>query len=89
MRLALSDVMRLQIAVRYEEVRPGVLVLELGSGYAASRSRDYNLQRLYMAYRELNYPARYPIIELWQNGEKIGTHSRKGLQVEPTRVVPR
>ena len=47
MRLALSDVMRLQIAARYEEVKPGVLVLELGAGYGASRSLGYTLERLY------------------------------------------
>lgn len=90
MRLALSDVVRLQIAASYEEVRPGLLVLVLGSGFRTSTSLDYNLRKLYGAYTELlDYPDNDPLIELWQNENKIGEYGRDGLQVGPEYVAPR
>jgi hypothetical protein len=90
MRLALSDVVRLQIAASYEEVRPGLLVLVLGSGFRTSTSLDYNFRKLYAAYTELlNYPDNDPVMELWQNEDKIGEYTRDGLHVGPEYVTPR
>jgi serine/threonine-protein kinase len=86
MRLALGDVLRLDIVADYREVRPGLLVLALGSGYRTSTSREYNLRQLYGAYTEvLDHPDEDPVMELWQNGRRIGQYSRKGLQVGPER----
>jgi serine/threonine-protein kinase len=90
MRLALSDAVRLQIAASYEEVRPGLLVLVLGSGFRTSTSLDYNFRKLYAAYTELlNYPDNDPVMELWQNEDKIGEYTRDGLHVGPEYVTPR
>jgi hypothetical protein len=86
MRLALGDVLRLDIVADYREVRPGLLVLALGSGYRTSTSREYNLRQLYGTYTEvLDHPDEDPVMELWQNGRRIGQYSRKGLQVGPER----
>jgi hypothetical protein len=90
MRLALSDVVRLRIVASYEEVEPGVLVLVLGSGYRTSTSLEYNLRQLYAAYVDLlNYPEKDPVMELWQNGRKIGEYTRDGPLVRPESVTPR
>jgi hypothetical protein len=84
MRLALGDVLRLQIADSYEEVRPGRLVLALGSGFHTSTSLDYNLRQLYAAYTDLlDHPDDDPILELWQNEDKIGEYTRDGLHLGP------
>jgi hypothetical protein len=84
MRLALGDVMRLGIVADYQEVRPGLLVLVLGSGYRTSTSREYNLRQLYAAYTKvLGHPDDDPVMELWQKGRKVGKYTRKGLQVGP------
>jgi hypothetical protein len=90
MRLALSDVMRLRIVTSYEEVEPGLLVLVFGSGYHTSTSLAYNLRRLYAAYVDvLNYPEKDPVMELWQNGRKIGEYTREGPLVGQEYVTPR
>lgn len=90
MRLALSDVMRLDIVADYEEVRPGHLVLVLGDGYRTSTALEYNLRRLYAAYVELlQHPLEDPLMELWQNGRKVGEYTRQGLEVGPEYVAPR
>ena len=90
MRLALSDVVRLHIVADYEEVRPGLLVLVLGSGYGTSTALEYNLRKLYAAYVDLlEYPENDPVMELWQNGAKIGAYARNGLRVGRQYVTPR
>ena len=81
LRLALGDVIRLGIATSYTERAFGRLALTLGEGYRTSSSVDYNLARLYNAYyKSLGYPKDAPVLELWEDGRKIGEFTREGLR---------
>jgi serine/threonine protein kinase len=79
LRQALSDVRRLRIATTYEEVGPGVLVLNLGPGYWESSSVEYNLSRLYGAYSSYLQYQGAPVIELWLDGQRVGEYRGLGL----------
>jgi hypothetical protein len=78
-REALADVIRLRIVSEYTEVRPGILVLTTGEGYANATSLEYNLRRLHQAYRGLLYYQVPAVLELWRDGRKIGEYTEDGL----------
>ena len=50
-RRAIEDVQRLGIVIHYRELRPDTLSLELGDAAFTGASTEYNLGRLYLAYR--------------------------------------
>lgn len=79
MREALSDVIRLRIISEYRETKPGLLSLTIGEGFGTATSLEYNLLRLYHAYRGVLYYQLPAILELWDDGRKIGEFTRGGL----------
>ncbi len=71
-RSAIDDVMRLAIITGFRELRPDTLTLDLGTGAFTSASTEYNLGRLYLAYRETTDYSGEGALELQHEGRRVG-----------------
>ena len=76
---AMTDVLRLGIAVRFCELRPDTLTLDLGQGAFTSASTEYNLSRLHAAYRALTEYRRESALELRHEDRVVGWYTVGGL----------
>jgi hypothetical protein len=76
---AMTDVLRLEIAVRFCELRPDTLTLDLGNGASTSASTEYNLSRLYAAYRALTEFSPETALELRNEERLAGWYTIGGL----------
>lgn len=76
---AMTDVLRLGIAVRFCELRPDTLTLDLGDEAFFSASTEYNLSRLHAAYRPLTEFRRESVLELRYEDRVVGWHTGGGL----------
>ena len=76
---AMTDVLRLGIAVRFCELRPDTLTLDVGDGAATSASTEYNLSRLYAAYRALTEYSPETALELRHQDKVAGWYTISGL----------
>jgi hypothetical protein len=76
---AMTDVLRLEIAVRFCELQPDTLTLDLGDGASTSASTDYNLSRLYAAYRALTEYSPETALELRSQDRLAGWYTIGGL----------
>ncbi|MEZ0333416.1 MAG: hypothetical protein ACAI18_05360 [Gemmatimonadales bacterium] len=76
---AMTDVLRLEIAVRFCELRPDTLTLDLGDGASTSASTDYNLSRLYAAYRAITEFSPETALELRNQDRLAGWYTTGGL----------
>jgi len=87
LRDAVSDAERLGLVTGVQQPEPGTLQLLLGPGFSTASSTTYSLSRLYLAYAayQRGYEGRI-VLELWQNGEKLGEYDKAGLHL--TRSLP-
>jgi hypothetical protein len=76
---AMTDVLRLEIALRFCELRPDTLTLDVGDGAATSASTEYNLSRLYAAYRALTEYSPDAALELRHQDKVAGWYTISGL----------
>jgi hypothetical protein len=76
---AMTDVLRLGIAVRFCELRPDTLTLDVGDGASTSASTEYNLSRLYAAYRALTDYSPDAALELRHQDRLAGWYTLAGL----------
>jgi hypothetical protein len=76
---AMTDVLRLGIAVQFCELRPDTLTLDLGDGATTSASTEYNLGRLYAAYRALTEYSPETALELRHQDRVAGWYTIGGL----------
>ena len=76
---AMTDVLRLGLAVRFCELRPDTLTLDLGDGATTSASTEYNLGRLYAAYRALTEYSPETALELRHEDRLAGWYTIGGL----------
>ena len=76
---AMTDVLRLEIAVRFCELRPDTLTLDLGDGASTSASTEYNLSRLYAAYRAITEFSPETALELRNQDRLAGWYTIGGL----------
>ncbi len=76
---AMTDVLRLGIAVRFCELRPDTLTLDIGDGAVTSASTEYNLSRLYAAYRALTEYSPETALELRHQDKVAGWYTISGL----------
>ena len=76
---AMTDVLRLGIAVRFCELRPDTLTLDIGDGALTSASTEYNLSRLYAAYRALTEYGPETALELRHQDRLAGWYTPSGL----------
>jgi hypothetical protein len=74
-----ADVMRLGIVARFCETRPDTLTLDLGEGAFTSASTEYNLSRLYAAYRALTEYSPETALELRHEDRLAGWYTVGGL----------
>ena len=85
---AMTDVLRLEIAVRFCELRPDTLTLDLGDGASTSASTDYNLSRLYAAYRALTEFSPETALELRNQDRLAGWYTMAGLSWTEKPAAP-
>jgi hypothetical protein len=86
---AMTDVLRLGIAVRFCELRPDTLTLDAGEEAFTAASTDYNLSRLFAAYRALTEYSTETAIELRYQDRVVGWYSVGGLTwIEKPKVRP-
>lgn len=86
--LAMDEVRRLRLVSRFQEMRRGLLRVAVGSGFATGTSVLYNFTRLHTAYsKSIDYYGD-AIIEVWQNGHKLGEFTRDGMLLGPEYSEP-
>jgi hypothetical protein len=85
---AMTDVLRLEIAVRFCELRPDTLTLDLGEGAFTSASTDYNLSRLFAAYRTLTEYSAESVLELRWQDRPVGWYTVGGLTWTDKPTLP-
>ena len=85
---AMTDVLRLEIAVRFCELRPDTLTLDLGDGASTSASTDYNLSRLYAAYRAITEFSPETALELRIEDRLVGWYTAGGLDWTEKPAAP-
>lgn len=84
-RSAVDDVMRLAIITGFRELRPDTLTVELDDGAFTSASTEYNLGRLYLAYRETTDYSGEGALELHHDGHRVGWYVPGRLTWEAVR----
>jgi hypothetical protein len=85
---AMTDVLRLDIAVRFCELRPDTLTLDIGDGAVTSASTEYNLSRLYAAYRALTEYSPETALELRHQDRLAGWYTLSGLSWTEKPATP-
>jgi hypothetical protein len=76
---AMTDVLRLGIAVGFCELRPDTLTLDLGQDAFTSASTDYNFSLLFAAYRALTEYSSESALELRYEDRLVGWYTVGGL----------
>jgi hypothetical protein len=76
---AITDVRRLGIAVEFCELRADTLTLVLGEGAFTAASTDYNLSRLFAAYRALTEYSPTTALELRFEDRVVGWYTVEGV----------
>lgn len=77
---AVHDLRRLGLANAMREVGKGRVALELGKTALAHHvPLAYHLERLYRAYRSAYDYGDAASLELWYQGEQVGTYTSQGL----------
>jgi hypothetical protein len=84
-RRAIEDVQRLGIVIRYRELRPDTLSLELGNAAFTGASTEYNLGRLYLAYRGTTDYSSGGALDLQHGERRVGLYTKSGLSWEAVR----
>jgi hypothetical protein len=87
-RDAMQDVVRIRLVSGFREVRYGLLHLELRT-FDSSTPLEYYLGRLYIGYRESTGFRGESVLELWQEGRKVGEFTTDGLLLGPEYAKPR
>jgi hypothetical protein len=85
---AMTDVLRLGIAVRFCELRLDTLTLDIGDGAVTSASTEYNLSRLYAAYRALTEYNPETALELRHQDQLAGWYTLSGLSWTEKPALP-
>jgi hypothetical protein len=88
-RLVFGDLQRLKVVLDFRESRWGLLKLMVGPGYTTVSSAEFNLERLYRAYKAASYYSNDVVVELWKDGAKIGEVTDDGVMIGPDYKVPR
>jgi hypothetical protein len=84
-RSAVDDVRRLDIVTDFRELRPDTLTVDLGDGAFTSASTEYNLGRLYLAYRGTTDYSGEGALELQHDGRRVGLYVPGRLTWEAVR----
>jgi hypothetical protein len=84
-RSAVDDVRRLDIVTDFRELRPDTLTVDLGDGAFTSASTEYNLGRLYLAYRGTTDYNGEGALELQHDGRRVGLYVPGRLTWEAVR----
>jgi hypothetical protein len=84
-RSAVDDVLRLEIITGVRELRPDTLTVDLGDGAFTSASTEYNLGRLYLAYRGTTDYSAEGALELQHDGRRVGWYVPGKLTWEAVR----
>ena len=84
-RRAIEDVHRLGMVIHYQELRPDTLSLELGDAAFTAASTEYNLGRLYSAYRGTTDHGPGAALELLHGERRVGLYTWTGLSWEAVR----
>jgi hypothetical protein len=66
----------------FHELRPDTLTVELDEGAFTSASVEYNLGRLYLAYRGTTDYSSQGALELQQEGRRVGLYTQSGVRWE-------
>lgn len=77
-RSALINLQRLKIVTGAEEVVPGVVRLSIGT-LAPPAQMEYHIGYLQGSYQAALPYGASAVVELWQNGSKVGEYTREGL----------
>jgi hypothetical protein len=85
LRHVVTDLQRLNIVAGYRELRPDTLTVDLEDGAFTSTSTDYNLGRLFLAYRGTTEYRSGGTLELLHNGRRVGLYTKDGLVWEAVR----
>jgi len=84
-RRAVDDVLRLKIITGFRELRPDTLTVDLDDGAFTSASTEYNLGRLYLAYRGTTDYSGEGALELRHDGRRVGLYVPGRLTWEAVR----
>jgi hypothetical protein len=79
-RQAVRDAQRLDVIAAYREFSVDTLTVELGDAAFTSASAEYNLGRLYLAYRGTKRGRTGGALDLRHQGHRVGLYTRSGLQ---------
>ena len=82
-RQAVSDSKRMRVISGFQELRPDTLTVDLAEAAFTSASADYNLGRLYVAYRGTTDYSRQAALELLDGGQRVGLFTLGGLRWDP------
>ena len=85
----LMDARRLELISGFQEMRRGLLRLQTGPRFTKGTSVSYNFGRLRMAYRKSIDYYGDGILEIWENGRKLGEYTVDGLFLGPSYREPR
>jgi hypothetical protein len=85
----LTDARRLGFISGFQEMRRGLLRLQTGPRFAKGTSVSYNFGRLRMAYRKSIDYYGDGVLEIWEDGRKLGEYTVDGLFLGPSYQAPR
>lgn len=77
-RTALATLERLEMIAGCQEISPGVLRLQIGDKWVRPPA-EYHLNHLFNGYSIHVEPEHAVVLELWENGQKVGEYNIDGL----------
>lgn len=88
-RTVVSDMIRLGIITAVQQGPHGILRTAVGESFNMSSTKDLQYRRLAVAYAGWTAPAQSLVIELWDQGKKIGEFTDGAFLVGPDNAAPR
>jgi hypothetical protein len=88
-RLVVGDMLRIDLVRAVEQGPLGILRVGVGEKFHAHHTREYHFSQLASAYYTWTADDQPLIIELWENGGKIGEYADQGFRIGPRYAAPR
>jgi hypothetical protein len=87
-RTVVGDMLRLGTITAFEQGPMGILRTAVGETFDTSNTRDLQYTRLALAYSGWTTPGTALVIELWDDGQKIGEFTEGAFLIGPQYTTP-
>jgi hypothetical protein len=86
---AVGDMRRIGLITTVEQGSPGIVRVGVGRAFHTHQARQYYFIRLASTYYTWKSDSQPLILELWENGRKIGEYANRAFHIDPEYTAQR